>query len=570
VRPSRFAGSASASLGLSLIAAASLAPRLLDATRRPIDYNGFWHVFIARNLAREWHNLSHPPLFLVLLRASDAVSHSVLAWRFWTLLAGTISVYLVGRLLLALGCRVSVAALGAAVLGFSTSAIQLSNEVESYALCVALVLASLFSYLEIVAPEGPRRARSRVAFGVCASLALSFHYFAGLFLAASVLAPIAVAAFDTAYRRALLASRARRWRADAATLAFPAALGLALYELQAKVWVRALNSLPGFYFDPGRETAAGFLARNLRETFNLFSPLALPRARLAIPALAIFVAAVLWPAARERRGGGSAPVRIFPAVLLVLLLALGMALGLLGLYPFGGLMRHQFLIFLFALLAGMVAADAVTRSLPKARAAALVGTLAAVLAVSFAAQLPQLLWPAPDPLRRIVSAREPELRGQGGVTVDQFGLVAVFSQHARSDWRFRGALRENPRAEVYAVGLPGGAIELLALRDWWIFDLSSPRLFDELAKAWEARGGECHGLLRFGGQALRPERKPIPSERRAAFGDQLTRGAAAHGLRLERAAVSPYGDVCAVFCRQTVARGVVMDAPTVAESQGKN
>ncbi len=459
--------------------------------------------------------------------------------------------YLVGRLLLALGCRVSVAALGAAVLGFSTSAIRLSNEVESYALCVALVLASLFSYFEIVAPEGPRRTRPRVVFAVCASLAVAFHYFAGLFLAAAVLAPLAVAAFDTAYRRALFASLPRRWRADAATLAVPAAVGLALYELQAKVWVRALNSLPSFYFEPGKEAAAGFLARNLRETFNLFSPLALPRARFAIPALAIFVAAVLWPVARERRRTGSAPARLFPAAILALLLALGMALGLLGLYPFGGLMRHQFLIFLFALLAGMVAVDSAARSLPNARGAAFLGTLAAILAVSFAARLPQLLRPAPDPLRPIVSAWEPDLRTRGGATVDQFGLVALFSQYAGSDWRFRGALPDNPRAEIYAFDLPGGAVELLALRDWWIFDPSSPRLFDELARAWRAQGGDCHGFLRFGGQALRPDRKPIPAERRAAFGDQIARAAAARGLRIEKASVSPYGDVDAVFCAET-------------------
>jgi hypothetical protein len=547
VRPKRTAGR-TAPPALILIAAASLAPRLIDALRRPVDYNGYWHVFIARNLGREWHNLSHPPLFLVLLRASDAVSHSVLAYRFWPLLAGAVSVYLVGRLLLHLRCGAATAALGTAAIGFSTSAIRLSNEVESYALCVAFVLGSLFSYFDIVAAPGPRSARPRVVFAACASVALALHYFAGLFLAAAAIAPLAVAAFDAAYRRDLFRNFGRRWRADAATLAVPGAVGLALYELQAKVWVRALSSLPGFYFEPGKETAAEFLARNLRETFNLFSPVALPRARLAIPALAIFVAAALWLVARERRRGGTSPARLFPAAILVILLALGMALGLLGLYPFGGLMRHQFLIFLFALLAGMAAVDAAVRSLPRGRAAVLVGSLAALLAVSFATRLPQLLRPAPDPLRPIVSAREAVLRQRGGVTVDQFGLIALFSQFAGSDWRFRGALADNSRAEVYAVDLPGGAVSVLALRDWWIFDLSSARLFDELARAWKTEGSDCHGFLRFGGQALRPDRKPVPAERRAAFASRLSGGAAAQGLRLENASVSPYGDVDAVFC----------------------
>jgi len=548
VRPRRISGSVSASLGLALIAAASLAPRLLDATRRPVDYNGYWHVFIARNLAREWHNLSHPPLFLLLLRASDAVSHSVLAYRFWPLLAGTVSVYLVGRLLLALGARPAVAALGAAVMGFSTSAVRLSNEVESYSLAVAFVLGGLFSYFEIVAPPGPRAGRSRVVFAACASLAIAFHYFGGLFLAAAAAAPFAVAAADPAYRRDLRASLSGRWRADAATLAVPAAVGIALYELQAKVWVRALNSLPGFYFEPGRETAAGFLARNLRETFDLFSPVSLSHARTAVPALVLFLAAAIGPVVSERRRGDASPGRLFPAAILVLLLALGMALGLLGLYPFGGLMRHQFLLFVFALLAGMTAADAVARRLRPARTALLVGVLAAILAASFVAQLPGILHPAPDPLRPIFDAYDPALAARGNATVDQFGLVALFGRHADRAWRFRGAVSGVPHAEIYALDLPGRQVEVLAVRDWWIFDLASDALYAELARAWKSSGGGCRGLLRFNGTALRPERKLLPAERRNAMASQLARGAAAQGLRLERFRISDYGEVDAVFC----------------------
>ena len=547
MRPSRTSGAAPASPGLALIAAASLAPRLLDAVRRPIDYNGYWHVFIARNLAREWHNLSHPPLFLLLLRGSDAISHTVLAYRFWPLLAGTISVYLVGRLLLVLGCRPSAAALGAAVMGFSTSAIRLSNEVESYSLCVAFVLGSLFSYFELVAARGPRSARSRAAFAGCASIALAFHYFAGLFLAAAEIAPLGVAAFDGSYRRDLLASLPRRWRADAGTLAVPAAVALALYELQAKAWVKALNSLPGLYFEPGRETAAQFLTRNLRETFNLFSPLGLPQARWAIPALVLFLAAVLAPVVSERRRGEGGPARLFPAAILLVLLALGMALGLLGLYPFGGLMRHQFLLFVFALLAGATATDAAARRAP-ARAAVLFGTLGAALAVSFVARLPEILQPAPDPLRPILDAYDPGLRARGGATVDQFGLVALFSRFAGSDWSFRGAVPGVPGAEVYAVDLPGRAVAVVALRDWWIFDLSSDALYGELARAWEASGGGCRGILRFHGTALRPQRKVLAADRRERIASELSRGAAAHGLRIESARISPYGDVDAVFC----------------------
>ena len=167
---------------------AALAPRLLDCFRRPIDYNGFWHIFIARNLSREWRSPEHPPLFFLLLRISDTVSRSVFSYRFWSLAAGVGSVYLVGRLLLRLRCRPATAAAGAAVMGFAFNPIRLSNEVESCSVCVLLILASFAFYLRIAAPEGSVPARARAAFAALTSLAIGFHYFAGLYLAACAVA----------------------------------------------------------------------------------------------------------------------------------------------------------------------------------------------------------------------------------------------------------------------------------------------------------------------------------------------------------------------------------------------
>ncbi len=131
----------------------------MDCFLRPIDYNGFWHVFIARNLSREWLNLQHPPAYLVLLRISDTLSRTVLSYRSWGLLAGVGSVFLVGRLLLELRCRPATAAMGAAVMAFSVNSIRLSNEVESYSVCVFLVLASLLFYFRVVEPVGSRGGR---------------------------------------------------------------------------------------------------------------------------------------------------------------------------------------------------------------------------------------------------------------------------------------------------------------------------------------------------------------------------------------------------------------------------
>ena len=104
---------------LILVAALSLVPRLFDALVRPIDYNGYWHLFIARNLSREWRNLGHPPLFLVLLKAVDSLAHAPLVYRSISLVAGAATVYLVGRVLARLGTRPPVPVLGALATAFA-------------------------------------------------------------------------------------------------------------------------------------------------------------------------------------------------------------------------------------------------------------------------------------------------------------------------------------------------------------------------------------------------------------------------------------------------------------------
>ena len=113
----------------------------------------------------------------------------------------------------------------------------------------------------------------RVAFAVFGTLALLTHYAAGLFLAACALTPAVLAALEPRYRAAWRRALPRRVAADAATFLLPAAVAASLVLGQARPWLHRLSHVAGFYFDPARETVAGFLARALADTFNLFSPL---------------------------------------------------------------------------------------------------------------------------------------------------------------------------------------------------------------------------------------------------------------------------------------------------------
>ena len=537
-----------ARIGLLAVSLLSLVPRFVDAALRPIDYNGYWHVFIARNLAREWRRLPHPPLFLALLSAADAVSHTVLAYRLVSLAAGAGVVYLTGRILLALGTLPSVAVLGALAMALAGNAITLSNEVQSYSLALLFLLASFVFYLDLTPETESPPARSRVGFAVFGSLALLTHYFAGLYLAACVAAPAAVALFRSEYRRAAARSLPGRWRLDLLTVAVPGAVGLALYEFQAKTYVQPLGELPGFYFERGRETVASFLVRNLRNLVNWFSPIALPRARIAVPLVLLFTIIVVGAVARGRRGDERAGRRLLPAAFFVVLLAVGAAFGVAGLYPFGGWMRQQFLIFVFGLFAAFVALDRLARDASvRARRATLTLVLAAI-AANFAVGVPRLLHPAPEPMLAKVAAFESRFPDAATVEVDQFHLVAFFIPYHRFDWTYAGAEPDAPSIERYVVQRPDRPLTLVAHRAWWVFDFAEQPFYRELGSVFGRNGGGCENLFSVSPTIYKPVPRVLTAEERAVRTRSVSEALAAEGLETRRLDVSTAGDLFAEVC----------------------
>ena len=526
----------------------SLAPRLVDGALRPIDYNGYWHVFIARNLPREWRRLPHPPLFLVLLRAADAVSHSVFAYRLVSLVAGAGVVYLTGRILLALGTLPSVTVLGALAMALAGNAITLSNEVQSYSLALLFLLASFVFYLDLTPESESPPFRSRAGFAILASLALLTHYFAGLYLVACVLAPAVIALVRPSYRRAAASGLSRRWRADLLNLAAPGAVGLALYELQAKAYVQPLGELPGFYFERGRETVASFLVRNLRTLVNWFSPIALPRARIAVPLLVLFTALVVGAAAAERRGGERIGRRLLPAAFFVVLLTVGALFGVAGLYPFGGWMRQQFLIFVFGLFAAFVGLDRFARAAsPTARRAAL-GLAAAALAANFTLGLPRLLHPAPEPMLAKVAAFESRFPDAATVHVDQFHFVALFIPYHRFAWTYAGAEPDAPSIERYVVHRPGRPLTLVAHRAWWVFDFTEQPFYRELGSVFGRDGSGCENLFSVSPTIYKPVPRFLTAAERTTRTQSVSEALAAEGLEARGLDVTPAGDLFAKVC----------------------
>jgi hypothetical protein len=507
--------------GLLILAVLGLGVRIWAATVLPVGYDEFWHVFIARNLSREIRSLAHPPLFILLLRACDALWHSTWAYRAVSLASGAAVVLLFGHVLRKLRASPSIVLLGALGAALSGSLVRLSVVVESYMLCAVFVLLAFSFAIDLLDPRPPLR--SRLLFSLAACLALLTHYAAALFLSATV-----VALFVAVVRRGTRAGGGLRSRigADVATLLPPLAVGATLYVLLARSWVRALNHLPSFYFDPARESVGEFLGRNLAATAKLLLPA--PESRLAaVGLLALFAGATLAIPFMARAESAARGRRLLPAGVFALLLLLGMLLGLLGKYPFGGLLRHQLLLLLFAPLAAWMALDALrvraaAQALRRAltalgfAAVAILGTLAA----SEIHATPRLAAP-------LLPALDRDYGAQAAVYLDQFNLIGFFLQAHEQEWAYAGPLGTQG-LEAYRLEGNGGTRTVLANRSRWILDLADPGVYREAAAAARLAGQPCPVL--YVTRQVPLEAEPSEASLRAISSDA--------GLDLKKASLS--------------------------------
>jgi hypothetical protein len=476
-------------LGLVFAAVAAAVVRLAFSRANPVNYDGYWHVFIARNLSREISTLAHPPLFPILLRQADAFRHSRFSYLSISLIAGVAAVVLFGRVLRKLCDDATVPVLGAVALALSPSAIALSGVVESYMLCLAFLLSALLAYVDLLVPEpSVPTAPRRCAFAAFTSLALLSHYAAGFFLLATALAPPVLAALEPRVRQDWKRALPRRLAADAATLLAPAIVAFTLYALLARPWVRRLSHVADFYLDPTRETVPAFLGRSLAATFNLFSPIRVDVQGLAVTALVLFVGAALVIAvASDRQSDRSAPGAT-PATLLLLILVLGMCAGLVGAYPFGGQFRHQFLAMVFGLLAAFVALDRVLAGRSSHARTAVAALTVAVIAANAWTHLDKRWRPRPEPFTAERDRFDRDFPGAAEVHVDQFNLIGFFAQHHDWTWEFLGSDAEVPLRQRYRVSRDGHSLVLVAHRDFWTMDPLDPRVYEALRASASAHG----------------------------------------------------------------------------------
>lgn len=486
IRPMFFQGW----LILPVIALLGAIPRLYLGVHHHIEYDGYWDIFIAsqntwNTLRWELAQTAHPPLFYLFLKLPLLVDSTRLVCRSIPLLAGLGSIILVGKIVGTLSRQPFSGPLAALAFGGSMAAIVMSVEVRPYMLATFFVLAAFHQYVTLLRADAETSPGAETRFTVFSILALLTHYYTAFFLMACAVYPAAVAVANREYRCALLIYLTKR-RVGLATraLAIVSVAGC-LYAAHGSRLLLLLNHLPEHYYQPGRETLLSFLLRNAHNTFNLFAPIPIPRGEdflsLAMTFVVLLVLAFhLTPFHRKTEDVPAAA----PLSFSLLIVGLIVIASVMGKYPFGGRLRHQFIVFPFLLTGFYVFLDRLAGLVKEERFRKQILVLCAMavayLSVNQIRAFPVLSKDhSADQIRGYYSAFP---RPQG-VYLDQYNLIAFFIHHR--DWSWRHQVPWSPGQTIEQFRLEKDGARLLVFRDKtprWNLDLLDEGWYKDLAE----------------------------------------------------------------------------------------
>lgn len=341
-------------VALGAVMLVALMLRLRAARELTLHYDEHWHIFAAAaqplsQFVAELRELAHPPLSYIALRLClwFGDTGSYLAARLVSLLPGLLSlpvVYVCARRL-QLGRLLSL--LGVLIMALSPAHVLVSVVTRGYSLATLFVLCTYAAFLERV--RHPDRLGALYATFLFAMLAMWTEYSAWFAIAAIGMVPLIAR-----QRRLFVDGRALRW--------FFASAVLMLAYLAFSVGIGSYGHIAPFLPDGGPLWRFALLA--VARDLTLFT--LLPVSLWAAAAVLVFATVILLPEVRAglRQDGdlGRASAPLILAQLLVLLFVL----ALIRIYPFGGEVRHQFVLFPFFLFALLRVLDRLQRALHKA------------------------------------------------------------------------------------------------------------------------------------------------------------------------------------------------------------
>lgn len=351
-----------------------------------LSYDEAWHVYLGK-IGPAWKNLLaisgdvHPPIYYLLLRPFFLIGRDPIYARALTMGLTVLTIPLMYGLLRRMRIAVPVALVTIIVLASSVSFLHLGVTVRQYSVAVFFLLAGLWFWASML-PISNSRPRRRFAI---ASLLLFAFAFANLY--AILFATAAL--FGSMLLIMLLSGRAREqignaWRQHSR---WPEWTLFALAHIAVLIWyyvgwvahisAETPNHVQKYQLADG-QSVLDFLINGLHLEAALFTPLFKLDPNYVNMGLVAILATILWLVIHNLRRGNylHATLALAP-VALTAILAFG---GVTHHYPFGGDMRHQYVLFPFLLLLIPLALHSIWHRLPNVWIKGII--LAVILAIA--------------------------------------------------------------------------------------------------------------------------------------------------------------------------------------------
>jgi hypothetical protein len=493
---------------LLLIALVGLVVRLYVGWKTFIDFDEWQHIFMAggarwADISFELRTNAHPPLFFLLLRPLVLLAPGNPAfYRSISIAAGAGSIVIVGLIARKIFDSPVIQLVCAAVFALSVDAITISDEIRSYQLAVFFLLLAFLSWLAMFPPNGEETGTRPfaafavwpfVAFALCSSLAISSHYSAVFFPGAC----LAVSPFLFSLRGEGATTK-RLWLLGSA-LAVPLMVFAVQYFIHASV-----QPIQGYLFDfyqgktPG-ESAAAFAVRNARNFSNLFSPIQFRSVVPFLSFLLLLAGAAAWALARRFHAGSAAGKRSAGAILVAAVIVLELlAASLFQKYPFGGMLRHQYVAGPFLLIGSFVVLDCVVSPAGQSLRLAICGLVLAASITNLIAEVPGLIqYPGAVLMEAEFKAWQAAFPDARAVYLDHWGVIAYLIHPRERPRTFVRRVADDAVIDEYYVPDERGGTEISYDKTRDSLDFSDPSVYRSFAACLRASGVEELTLFFF-------------------------------------------------------------------------
>lgn len=333
-------------------------------------YDELWHTALAA-VSPPWVALQlisadvHPPLHYLLVRPLTRIGGDPFFPRLASIIPSILSVPLWFLLMRKLRIHTAVALTTTLVLVLSFSYQHIGIMVRSYSLAVFLLLAAVWFWIDLLPGSRGRPSRWSAVLSLALFTAAFWTLYVSVLVTASVMAATLLSTLlDRKQRHSIITN----WRNHSG---WPEWLAFIAFHLLAILWMwwgrhqhgstTITDHINPLLPSPG-QPPLDYVIAGLQQQLALFSPLFDASNLVANTCLWLLLATIIGLLVYGlKRGSAAAAVVALTPLLLTALLATA---GLLSVYPFGGTLRHQYILFPFLLLLLPLSLNALWPRLP--------------------------------------------------------------------------------------------------------------------------------------------------------------------------------------------------------------